>query len=81
MLCPVDVFTEVCFSVVKVYLSSVIQWVLTVRYFSRGGLLAGDCGGLSTFRSLRELLSGFVSTNTTQILQARKQMEYDNNKY
>ena len=39
------------------------------------------CGGLSTFRSLWELLSGFVSTNTTQILQARKQMEYDNNKY
>ena len=39
------------------------------------------CRGLSTFRSLRELLSGFVSTNTTQILQARKQMECDNNKY
>ena len=38
-------------------------------------------GGLSTFRSLRELLSGFVSTNTTQILQARKQIECDNNKY
>ncbi len=38
-------------------------------------------GGLSTFRSLRELLSGFVSTNITQILQARKQMECDNNKY
>ena len=39
------------------------------------------CGGPSTFRSLRELLSGLVSTNTTQILQARKQMECDNNKY
>ena len=37
------------------------------------------CGGLSTFRSLQELLSGLVSTNTTQILQARKQMECDNN--
>ena len=36
---------------------------------------------LSTFRSLWELLSGFVSTNTTQILQARKQMECDNNKH
>ena len=40
-----------------------------------------DCEGLSTFHCLRELLSGFVSTNTTQILQARKQMECDNNKY
>ena len=39
------------------------------------------CGGLSTFRSLRVLLSDFVSTNTTHILQARKQMECDNNKY
>ena len=39
------------------------------------------CGGLNTFRSLRELLSGFVSTNTTQILQARKQIQWDNNKY
>ena len=39
------------------------------------------CGGLSTFRSLRELLSGFLSTNTTQILQVRKQMECYNNKY
>ena len=37
-------------------------------------------GGLSTFRSLRELLSGFVSTNIKQILQTRKQMECDNNK-
>ena len=39
------------------------------------------CGRLSTFPSLRELLSGFISTNTTQILQARKQMECNNNKY
>ena len=39
------------------------------------------CGGLSTFCSLQELLSGFVSTNMTQILQARKQMEYGDNKY
>ena len=39
------------------------------------------CGGLSTFRSLRELLSGFLSTNITQILLALKQMECDNNKY
>ena len=37
-----------------------------------------SCGGLSTFRSLRELLSGFISTNTAQILQARKRMECDN---
>ena len=37
------------------------------------------CGILSTFRSLRGLLSAFVSTNTTQILQAHKQMKYDNN--
>ena len=29
------------------------------------------CGGLSNFHSLRELLSGFISTNTTQILQAQ----------
>ena len=40
-----------------------------------------SCGELSTLRSLRELLSGFISTNTTQILQARKQTECDNNKY
>ena len=39
------------------------------------------CEGLSTFHNLSELLLGFVSTNTTQILQARKQMECDNNKY
>ena len=39
------------------------------------------CGGLSTFRSLRELLLGFVFTNTTQILRARKKKECDNNKY
>ena len=37
--------------------------------------------GLSTFRSLQELLSGFVSIDTTQILQAREQMECDNGKY
>ena len=40
-----------------------------------------NCGGLSTFRSLRELLSGFLSTITAQISQARKQMECNNNKY
>ena len=40
-----------------------------------------DCGGISTFRSLRELLSDFVSTNATQILQTRKQMECDYNKH
>ena len=39
------------------------------------------CGGLSTFRCLREVLSGFLSTNTIQILQARKQIECENNKY
>ena len=39
------------------------------------------CGGLSTFRSLRELPSGFLSTNTTQILQIRKQIEWDNNEH
>ena len=39
------------------------------------------CGGQSTFRSLEELLSGLVSTNITQILQARKQMEFNNNKH
>ena len=33
----------------------------------------------SIFHNLRELLSGSVSINTTQILQARKQMECDNN--
>ena len=33
------------------------------------------------FRSLWELLSGFVSTNTTQILKARKQMECANNEH
>ena len=38
-------------------------------------------GRESTFRSLRELLSCLVSTNATQILQARKQMECDNNKH
>ena len=48
--------------------------LLRIMWFQR-------CGGLSTFRSLCELLSGFVSTKTTQILQARKQMECDNNKY
>ena len=37
------------------------------------------CGGLSIFRNLQELLSGLVSTNTTQILQA--QMECDNNEH
>ena len=41
----------------------------------------GGVGGLSTFPSIRELLSGLVSINTTQILQARKQMECDNNKH
>ena len=30
------------------------------------------CGELSTFRSLWKLLSGLVSTNATQILQACK---------
>ena len=35
-------------------------------------------GLLSTFRSLRELLSGFLYTNRTHILQARKQIECDN---
>ena len=40
-----------------------------------------SCGGLSTFRSLRDLLSGFVSTNTTKVLRACKQMECNNNKY
>ena len=38
-------------------------------------------GGLSTFRSLLKLLSSFVFTNTTQILQICKQMECDNNKH
>ena len=34
------------------------------------------------FRGLRELLLGLIpTTNTTQILQARKQMEYDNNEH
>ena len=36
------------------------------------------CGVLSTFCNLRELLSGLVSINTTQILQACKQIECDN---
>ena len=40
-----------------------------------------SCGVLSTFRSLLELLLGFVPTNTTQILQAHKQMECDNNEH
>ena len=44
-------------------------------------IYACTCGGLSIFCSLRELLSGFVSINTTHILQARKQMECNNNKY
>ena len=39
------------------------------------------CGVLSTLRNLRELLSGLVSINTTQILQAREQMECDNNEH
>ena len=34
-----------------------------------------------TLGSLRELFSGFVSTNTTHILQARKQMQCENNKH
>ena len=46
------------------------------NHFKSG--LVWFCGGLSTFHSLRELLSGFVSTNTTQILLACKQMEFDN---
>ena len=37
------------------------------------------CGVLSTFRSSWELLSVLVSTNRTQILLTRKQMEWDNN--
>ena len=39
------------------------------------------CGILSIFQNLRELLSGLVFTNTTQILQVRKQMECDNNEH
>ena len=41
--------------------------------------LKNMCGVLSTLRNLRELLSGSVSTNTTQILQVRKRKECDNN--
>ena len=38
------------------------------------------CGVLIFFCNSRELLSGLVSP-TTQILQARKQMEFDNNEH
>ena len=64
-------------------LSSLVHSIPKYNILIIGGDINAQigCGGLSTFCSLQELLSGFVSTNTTQILQARKQMEYDNNKY
>ena len=34
-----------------------------------------------TVRILRVLILGLIPTNTTQISQARKQMEYDNNEH
>ena len=42
---------------------------------------SNSCRVRRVFRNLLELLSGLVSTNTTEILQARKQMEYDNNEH
>ena len=39
------------------------------------------CDRLSTFRSLQELFSGLFSTNTAQIWQAPKQMDFDDNKH
>ena len=48
---------------------------------SQKRLFQKTCGRLSIFSCLRELPTSLVSINATQILQARKQMECDNNKY
>ena len=39
---PVGVFSEVCLLVVKVCLSLVVQRIFSIRFFSRGSLLAAD---------------------------------------
>ena len=59
------------------YLGRVKENIPTVQSTEPKALVVWE----GTFRNFRELLSGLVFTNTTQILQACKQMQCDNNEH
>ena len=64
---------------------SISKWSLTgvmkTRHFRLLSLVVMECEWVPV-RILRVLLLGFIrTTNTTQILQAHKQMEYNNNEH